>query len=112
MIGHAKPTPLLITAAVGFVAMLVGYVLGSVITLRAQSEAQQNQPPIVNKALDLYGHGRLSRERLLRTYTPVVVGLPRMTCVAMKPRRPQAGGEDTMCFDATGRLLFIYNGGA
>ena len=46
------------------------------------------------------------------SYNPVIVYLPEMTCVAMKPRKAFAGGEDTMCFDKdeTGFLFYYRNG--
>jgi len=71
-----------------------------------------DQEFVVNKALDLYGHGKVSREYLLRQYDPVVVHLPDKTCVAMKSRKPTVDGEDVMCFDKSEeRLLFTYSPG-
>src|SRR4051794_3299794 len=86
--------------AVATLALTVGYIIGAAVTMRQQHRSRLKQTPLVNKALDLYGHGKVSREDLLRSYNPTVVYLPTMTCIAMKSRRAFAlGGETTMCFD-------------
>ena len=73
--------------------------------VRASEEA------IVNKALDIYGHGKVSREELRRSYDINVVHLSTMTCVGFNLRPGTAGGDDTMCFDRSDNLVLTYTNG-
>src|SRR4051794_2944474 len=78
------------------------------------SEATHVRPsdePIVNRALDIYGHGKVSRAALRRSYDINVVYLPTMTCVGFNLRQTTAGGDDTMCFDKSGKLVLTYTNG-
>ncbi len=107
------PVPLLLVG-VAAIAGDVGYMVGASLE-RGRSELRlwSADQPVVNKALDEYGHGKISRADLLKVYQPVVIYLPDRTCVGMKPRSEALGGEDTMCFDKAGtRLLFYYNAGS
>ena len=108
-------SPFATFVAVSFVSLAVGYVLGVALTLHFQEESRMEREALVNKALDLFGRGRVSREYLLKTYDASVVYLPDKTCVGIKPRKPNLanlGGEDTLCFDKTEqRLLFTYSTG-
>jgi hypothetical protein len=112
MENRSKASPLAELVAVAIASLAAGYAIGAAITVHLQDQSRLEQPPFVNKALDLYSHGKVSRGYLLSRYAPTVVYLPNMTCVAMKPRKPFAGGEDTMCFDKSERqLLFYYTNG-
>jgi hypothetical protein len=112
MMIRRKLSPLATSIVVGLVALIVGYGFGAALAPSPQNYFWAARTPIVDKALDLYGQGKVSRSDLLRKYQPVVVDLPNMTCVAMKFRTPAAGGEDTMCFDKEERrLLFFYTSG-
>jgi hypothetical protein len=103
-----RTSPVARVIAIALVALTIGYVMGAAITVRQQDQSRLERTPLVNKALDLYGHGKVTREDLLKRYDPTVVYLPNMTCVAMKPRRPFVGGEDTMCFDKNERRFLFY----
>jgi hypothetical protein len=99
-------------AAVAMMSLAVGYIIGAAIAVHDADVARLDQTPFVNTALDIYGHGKVSRDDLLQRYNPTTVYLPNMTCVAMKPRRLSLGGEDVLCFDkAEKRLLFSYTSG-
>ena len=68
--------------------------------------------PIVNRALDIYGHGKVSREGLRRSYDINVVYLPTMTCVGFNLLPQTLGGGDTMCLDKSGqRVVQWYHNG-
>jgi hypothetical protein len=68
--------------------------------------------PIVSKALDIYGRGKLSHAELLKSNDINVVYLPTMTCVAFNVLPGSAGGDDTMCFDRSGqRVVLTYRAG-
>lgn len=67
---------------------------------------------IINKALDIYGHGKVSRENLRKSYDLNVVYLPQMTCVGFNLRPGTAGGDDTLCLDKAGqRVVLQYTNG-
>jgi hypothetical protein len=67
---------------------------------------------IVNKALDIYGHGKVSREDLRRSYDINVVYLPQMTCVGFNLKPGTAGGDDALCLDKAGqRVVLQYTNG-
>jgi hypothetical protein len=74
-------------------------------------ESRTPDDPIVNKALDIYGKGKVSRSDLLRSYDVNVVYLPNMTCVGLNLRPGTAGGDDTMCFDKSEKLVLTYVNG-
>lgn len=66
----------------------------------------------MNKALDIYGHGKVSREDLRKSFDLNVVYLPTMTCVGFNLLPGTAGGSDTMCFDKSGqRVVLKYRNG-
>ncbi len=64
--------------------------------------------PFVQRALDIQSEREGTPTNLLRTSDPVVLYLPRMTCVGLNltPKRP--GRETTMCFDGAGKFLGTY----
>ena len=63
--------------------------------------------PVVNKALDIYGHGKVSREDLRRSFDINVVYLPQMTCVGLNLKPGTAGGDDTICLDKAGQHVVL-----
>jgi hypothetical protein len=68
--------------------------------------------PLVERALDLYGHGKLSREAIRKSNDLNVVYLPNMTCVGFNLLPGAAGGDDTMCLDKSGKVVLTYRDGA
>lgn len=106
------PLPLLVIG-VAAIAAAIGYMVGATLEHgRSELWVWSADQSIVNKALDEYGQGKISRADLLKAYQPMVVYLPDKTCVGMRRRNVSLGGEDTMCFDKAGeRLLFYYNTG-
>lgn len=106
------PWPLLVLG-VAAIAGDLGYAVGaSVAQDRSELRLWRADEPVINRALDAYGHGKVSRADLLDTFQPMVVYLPDKTCVGLRRRKVSLGGEDTMCFDKAGeRLLFYYNTG-
>ena len=78
---------------------------------RPTSHIRESDEPVVNKALDIYGKGKVSRADLLKSYDVAVVYLPNMTCVGFNLRAGTAGGDETMCFDKTGRQVVSYRNG-
>jgi hypothetical protein len=71
-------------------------------------ESRVRDDPIVNKALDIYGKGKISRAHLRAEYDINIVYLPKMTCVGLNLRPGTVGGDTTMCFDKSGRFLGYY----
>lgn len=67
--------------------------------------------PIIDKALDFYGHGKLSRVAIRKSYDLNVVYLPTMTCVGFNLLPGTAGGDDTLCLDETGKVVLTYTNG-
>lgn len=84
-------SPFATFVALGFVSLAVGYVLGVALTLHFQEQSRMERGDLVNKALDLYSRGKVSREYLLQRYDTAVVYLPDKTCVGIKPRKPHLG---------------------
>jgi hypothetical protein len=62
--------------------------------------------------MDTFRHGKSSREALRRRYHINVVYLPTMACVGFNLMPPALGGDQTMCFDKTGKLVLTYRDGA
>jgi hypothetical protein len=96
----------------------VAFAICSVMTFLAACSRQPDAPHIrpseqalVNHALDIYSKGKVSRAELLKTYDPVVVYLPKMTCVGLNLRPGIAGGDTTMCFDRSNKFLGYYVNG-
>ena len=75
------------------------------------SHIRESDEAIVNKALDIYGKGKVSRADLLKTYYINVVYLPTMTCVGFNLRPGTLGGDETMCFDEHGKQIVSYRNG-
>ena len=76
------------------------------------TNVRPSEEVVVNKALDLYGKGKLSRGEILETVTPVVVYLPTMACVGLNLNEGVLGGDTTVCFDETGKQVVYYVNGA
>jgi hypothetical protein len=78
----------------------------------ARSSIRASEEPIVNKALDIYGHGKISRKDLRKSFDLNVVYLPSMTCVGFNLLPGTLGGDDTICFDKSGqRVVLKYRNG-
>ena len=103
----------LLVLGVAAIAGAIGYTVGATFERdRSELRVWGVDEPIVNKALDAYGHGKISHADLLKSLQPMIVYLPDKTCVGLRPRDVRLGGEDTLCFDKAGeRLLFYYNTG-
>src|SRR4051812_13610378 len=71
------------------------------------THVRPSEEAIVNKALDIYGHGKVSREDLRKSFDINVVYLPTMTCVGFNLLPGTAGGDETMCFDKSGQNVVI-----
>jgi hypothetical protein len=98
--------------AAGLVGCVVGYAVRSTEWMRAVAPRTAFRDPIVDKALDIYGHGKVSRERLRKSYDLNVVYLPSMTCVGFNLLPGTAGGDDTICLDKSGkRVVLTYTNG-
>ena len=69
--------------------------------------------PVVDKALAIYsGGGKLPLKEVERRVYPVVVHLPKMTCVGLNLRVGMVGGDTTLCFDdESGQLIQTYRDG-
>ena len=67
--------------------------------------------PIVERALQLYGKGRITPEQLRKTFEISVVYLPNMTCVGFNLKSGTLGGDETWCFDKSGRKILSYVNG-
>ena len=70
-----------------------------------------SEQALVNRALDIYSKGKVTRAELLKTVDPVVVYLPKMTCVGLNLKPGTMGGDTTMCFDRAGKFLGYYVNG-
>jgi hypothetical protein len=66
---------------------------------------------IVNRALDAYGKGKISRETVLGSSNVQVVYLPHMTCIGFNLKHGTVGGDETLCFDDDGRQVLSYTNG-
>jgi hypothetical protein len=102
--------PLIIGAVAA--AAVSGYLIGSSKYVRpAPCYAGPLNDPIVNKALDLYGNGVMSREEVRTSVDVNVVHLRDMTCVGFNLLPGTAGGSDTMCLDHSGKRVLSYRTG-
>ena len=72
---------------------------------------RESDAAIVNRALDVYGKGKVDRDQLRRSFDIAVVYLPKMTCVGFNVKAGTAGGDETLCFDKTGREVISYSNG-
>ena len=103
--------PLLLGAA-GLLGMVIGYMVRSSEWMRPTAPRTAFRDPVVDRALDIYGHGKLSREAIRKSYDINVVYLPTMTCVGFNLLPGTAGGDDTMCLDKSGqRVVLKYRDG-
>ncbi len=66
---------------------------------------------LVEKALDIYSKGKVSREEILKSVNPVVVYLPDMNCVGLNLKEGVLGGDTTICFDKRGNQVLFYVSG-
>lgn len=103
------PFPWPLFVAIAAVALAVGYAIGN--QQSRQSHIRGSDEALVNRALDIYGHGKVSREDLRKSYDIAVVYLPEMTCVGFNLKPGTAGGDDTMCLDGSGRVVAFYTNG-
>ncbi len=68
------------------------------------------EQPLVDRALDIYGAGTLTRKESLRKVYPVVVRLPEMTCVGLNPRLGRMAHATTICFrDSDGTVVLTHD---
>ena len=73
-----------------------------------RTQIRTSDEPIVDKAQDIYGHGKVSREDLRGSYDINIVYLPQMTCVGFNLRPGTAGGDDTLCLDKAGQRVVLH----
>ena len=95
-------------------ALAMSGFIGCLVACSRQTETphvRQSEQALVNRALDIYSKGKVTRAELLKTYDPVVVYLPKMTCVGLNLKPGIAGGDTTMCFDRSERFLGYYVNG-
>ena len=78
---------------------------------QVEPDIRPSERAIVDKALEIYGKGKVDRTQLLNRYNPVVVYLPDMTCVGINLKAGIAGGDTTICFDRTGKQVVYYING-
>ena len=98
--------------AAGLVGCVVGYAVRSAEWMRPVAPRTAFTDPIVDKALDIYGHGKLSRDAVRKSRDVNVVYLPSMTCVGFNLLPGTAGGDDTICLDKSGtRVVLAYRDG-
>lgn len=103
--------PILLGAA-ALIGGVVGYAIRSSEWTRPVAPRTAFGDPIVDKALDIYGHGKLSREAIRRSHDLNIVYLPTMTCVGFNLLPGTAGGDDTMCLDKSGQhVVLTYRNG-
>jgi hypothetical protein len=97
---------------VRIIGLLAGMAFASLSACSRESPeapTRQTNEIVVNKALDLYDHGKTSRENLRKDFDIVVAHLPNMTCIGLKQKPGVSGADETMCFDKSGRrLVFQY----
>jgi hypothetical protein len=78
---------------------------------RADPQWRPTDRVLIDKAIRAYSNGKASKEEVLKEVTPVVVYLPKMTCVGMNLNPGWAGGDTTICYDDDGKqVLFYVNG--
>ncbi|MDQ3246560.1 MAG: hypothetical protein M3Q52_06670 [Pseudomonadota bacterium] len=92
-------------------AISVGTTLGACSSEQEMPHVRPSEETLVHKALDIYREGKVSRAELLKTYDPVVVYLPKMTCVGLNLKDDSFGGDQTMCFDRSGKQVVSYLNG-
>ncbi len=109
MTAQRDPFPWALLMAAAAVALATGYSIGD--RQPRQPLIRASDEPLVNRALDIYGHGKVSREDLRKTFDLAVVYLPKMTCVGFNLKPGTAGGDETMCLDASGRVVLFYRNG-
>jgi hypothetical protein len=89
-----------------------GYHLGANRQPSDPSFVRAADEPIVNKASDFYGRGKVSREALREANNIDVVYLPTMTCVGFNTLPRTLGSDDTVCLDKSGqRVVLTYRDG-
>jgi hypothetical protein len=103
-----RTLPILLVGA-GLIGGVVGYTVRSSEWMRPIAPRTAFRDPIVDKALDIYGHGKVSREEIRRSNDINVVYLPTMTCVGFNLLPGTLGGDDTMCFDPSGQRVVLQH---
>ena len=107
----AHSLPILLGAA-ALIGGVVGYAIRSSEWMRPVAPRTAFGDPIVAKALDIYGHGKLSRGAIRKSYDLNVVYFQAKTCVGFNVLPGTAGGDDTMCLDKSGQhVVLTYRSG-
>lgn len=87
------------TAAMFLITLCSLGLLGACSARMRMSPIDENEQALINKALDAsVGPSKDGRATMMSMFTPVLVYLPDMTCVAFKANRGTIGGEFTACF--------------
>jgi len=103
--------PLLLSTA-GLIGGVAGYAIRSSQWMRPVAPRTALSDPIVERAIALYGHGKISLDRVRKSNDINVVYLPTMTCVGFNPLPGTVGGGDTVCLDKSGqRIVLAYMNG-
>ena len=76
-----------------------------------EGRIRPSDQPLVDRALYIYGKGKISPSKILEDVEPAVVYLPQMQCVGLNLKAGVAGGDTTICFDYKGRHVLSYVSG-
>ena len=96
---------------VAIIATLAGALVLSSCTSTRGCPIRESEEALVNRVLDSYGKGKVSREQLRRSFDISIVYFPTMTCVGLNLKAGTAGGDETICFDRQGQEIFRYRNG-
>jgi hypothetical protein len=109
MASKFRPIPLpLLLVGVAAIAACLGYAFGSRWVRPSPCFHATANDPVVDRALDLYGHKKVSRSALRKSLDINVVYLADMTCVGLTDLPGTAdGGTDTWCFDKSGQRVVL-----
>lgn len=76
------------------------------------AEYRKFERPYIERAIAVdVGRNKASRELVLKRVKPSVVYLPGMICVGLNVRRGVAGGDRTVCFDQSDRVVVNFVNG-
>lgn len=62
---------------------------------------------LVERAIKDYAKGKVSRDFVLESHDPSVVHLEDRDCVGLNLRKDYAGGDTTLCYNRSGKLIGV-----